>query len=99
MPHREICAIGVLMVLATATGAEGRSAVKADFYVSPNGSDKWSGPLADPNRRRTDGPFATIRRARDAARELRQRRPDGSITILIRGGVDRLTIPSVFTPQ
>src|SRR5262249_32239854 len=39
-----------------------------DFYVATNGNDAWSGTLLAPNAVRTDGPFATLARARDAAR-------------------------------
>ncbi|MBA7705611.1 hypothetical protein ES703_114443 [subsurface metagenome] len=40
----------------------------ADFYVASNGNDNWSGTLAEPNADRTDGPFASIKRARLAVR-------------------------------
>jgi hypothetical protein len=43
-----------------------------NLYVSPNGNDSWSGRLASPNRTRTDGPFATLERARDAIRALKR---------------------------
>jgi len=43
----------------------------ADFYVAPNGSDAWSGTLAEPNADRSDGPFATLERAQQAVRELK----------------------------
>lgn len=44
---------------------------KADFYVSPNGNDNWSGTLAEPNAAGTDGPFLTLVRAQKAVRELK----------------------------
>lgn len=44
---------------------------KGDFFVSPKGNDKWSGTLAEPNKDGTDGPFATIMRAKSAVRELK----------------------------
>ena len=44
---------------------------KVDFYVAPNGEDSWSGRLAGPNRERSDGPFATLKRAQQAVRELK----------------------------
>ncbi len=44
---------------------------KADFYVSTKGNDAWSGKIADPNSTATDGPFATIQRAREAIRALK----------------------------
>ncbi len=66
---------------------------KADFYVSTEGKDTWSGTLSEPNRNRTDGPFATIARAQKAARGMR------SATVLIREGTYFLTEPLVFTPD
>ncbi len=46
---------------------------KGDFFVSPKGSDTWSGTLAEPNASKTDGPFATIARAKNAVRELKSK--------------------------
>jgi len=43
----------------------------ADFYVSIDGNDSWSGTLANQNANKTDGPFATIERAQKAVRELK----------------------------
>ena len=48
-------------------------AVKGDFFVSPNGNDSWSGTLDAPNATKTDGPFATINRAKLAVRELKSK--------------------------
>ncbi|MBN2307342.1 MAG: hypothetical protein JXR94_00125, partial [Candidatus Hydrogenedentes bacterium] len=44
----------------------------ARFYVATNGNDAWSGTLAEPNAEASDGPFATLERARDAIRSLKQ---------------------------
>lgn len=41
------------------------------FFVSTNGSDRWSGTLPDPAADGSDGPFATLTRARDAIRGMR----------------------------
>ena len=38
------------------------------FYVATNGKDTWSGKLEAPNAAGTDGPFASLERARDAMR-------------------------------
>ncbi len=46
---------------------------KGDFYVSPKGNDSWSGTLAEPNASKTDGPFATLARAKSAVRELKSK--------------------------
>ena len=53
-------------------GSEDVASTKADFYLSPNGSDEWSGTLAEPNEEKTDGPFASLERARDAVRVLKE---------------------------
>lgn len=44
---------------------------EADFYVSPQGNDSWSGTLAAPNAAGTDGPFRTLERAQKAVRDLK----------------------------
>ena len=70
------------------------------FYVSPDGSDTWSGKLPEPNEDRSDGPFASITRARDAIRELKRksdlRKP---VIVMIRGGVYHLDEPLIFTHE
>ena len=48
-------------------------AARGDFFVSPQGDDRWSGTLGEPNAERTDGPFATLARAQRAVRELKAR--------------------------
>ena len=48
------------------------SGTTADFYVSPSGNDNWSGTLATPNKSLTDGPFATIDRAKTAVSKLKE---------------------------
>ncbi|NND95977.1 MAG: right-handed parallel beta-helix repeat-containing protein [Pirellulaceae bacterium] len=67
----------------------------ADFFVSAQGSDAWSGTLAEPNPQRTDGPFATLERARDAVGQWK-RSQTGDVTVLIRGGTYRLIKTVVF---
>ena len=70
----------------------------ADFYVSPAGSDSWSGKLADPDNQNSDGPFATLQRARDAVRQSGKNRL-GDVTVLIRGGTYKLSNTVVFGVQ
>ena len=43
----------------------------ADFYVATNGNDEWSGTIPAPNSNKTDGPFATLKRAQQGVRELK----------------------------
>ena len=38
----------------------------ADFYVATNGRGDWSGRVAEPTADLSDGPFATLTRARNA---------------------------------
>ncbi len=54
------------------------------FYVSTEGKDTWSGRLTAPNAAGTDGPFASLERARDAMRA------SDTDTTYVRGGTYRL---------
>jgi len=57
------------------------------FFVATNGNDSWSGLLATPNGRRSDGPLATVGHAVWAAREWRRNHPEtGNCTVTLRGG-------------
>ena len=59
---------------------------EAKFFVAKDGNDAWSGKLAEPNAEKTDGPFATFARARDAVRELRAQGLENPVTVMVRGG-------------
>jgi parallel beta-helix repeat protein len=73
--------------LAVSLRAAGANPTAADFYVAPNGNDSWSGKLAAPNAAATDGPFATLTRARDAVRALRSAAGlKAPVTVMIHGG-------------
>ena len=54
----------------------------ADWYVALDGNDAWSGKLSAPNPAKTDGPFATLAKARDAIRGVKEKR-----TVHVRGGL------------
>ncbi|MDI9587227.1 MAG: hypothetical protein QM473_23595 [Acidobacteriota bacterium] len=86
---RYIAIRGILGAAALALTASGCCLAADTFFVSPAGNDAWSGTLADPNAAGTDGPFATLDKARDAARALiaAGQVPPGGITITVRGGV------------
>jgi hypothetical protein len=74
-------------------------AMRADFYVSPQGNDAWSGGQAEPNAARTDGPLATVRRAQQLVREWKQHSDrTGPIVVAIRGGTYYLSQPLRFGP-
>ena len=72
-------------VLSSSTGG------RTIFYVSPDGKDSWSGLLPAANQQGGDGPFASIERARDAAREK-----GGTNTIALGKGDYYLTQPIAF---
>jgi hypothetical protein len=76
-------------------------AVRAvEFYVAPNGNDAWSGRLAHPNLRNTDGPVATLTGARDAVRKLRaQSEVHQPMRIRVAEGQYFLAEPLVLTPE
>ncbi len=69
---RAILSVGCYLFLAAvgSTVIAGEQA-QADFYVSVEGNDQWSGTLPPPGADGKDGPFATLERARDAVRQLR----------------------------
>ena len=58
---------GIMIMLAAAGFVFGAE----PFYVATNGNDAWSGKLAAPNAESSDGPFATLQRARDAIRAVK----------------------------
>ncbi|HEY0837210.1 MAG TPA: right-handed parallel beta-helix repeat-containing protein [Azospirillum sp.] len=72
----------------------GPEPVEDVFYVAPDGRDTWSGLLPVPNARGTDGPFATLGRARDAMRAT-----PTIATTLVRAGTHRLTATLELTAQ
>ncbi len=68
----------------------------ADFYVAINGRDSWSGRLSEPAEDGSDGPFATLARARDAVRAIKSG-GNKNLRVLIRGGRYVLRQSVVFT--
>jgi hypothetical protein len=81
-----------------------------DFFVSPDGNDRWSGKLPEPNQGRSDGPFATIGAAQVAVQKLKgivfskqssriSAGLRGPLTVWLRGGTYRVTGPLLFAPE
>lgn len=68
------------------------------FYVAQDGNDAWSGTLPTPTPDRTDGPFATLEKARDTIRVLKPL-PEGGITVYVRGGTYPFTRAFALTAQ
>ena len=67
----------------------------ANFFVSVEGSDSWSGTLAAANAQSNDGPFATLERARDAVRNFKEK-TTSDIEVLVREGTYYLRDTVVF---
>ncbi len=88
----------LLLFLAVVVGAQTQpaSAPVVEFYVSPQGNDKWSGRKSSPDG--DDGPFATVSRARDAVREVRKSRKV-LVRVLIREGIYFLDRPLALRPD
>ena len=71
------------------------------LYVAENGDNAWSGRLDTPNAAGTDGPLATIERARDAIRGLKAQGavPAGGVVVEIAGGVYEPQRPLELTAE
>ena len=92
---KKVKSIFVLIILSgigCLSAAENIS-VKGDFYVAADGDDRWSGTLPVANAKSSDGPFATLERARDAVRELKTSK---DVVVLIREGLYRRSETVVF---
>lgn len=91
--------IGVWLPPTQGQAGETVGSGRVDFYVAPNGRDDWSGRLPEPRSDGRDGPFATLRRARDAVRQLLRRETTRSVIVQIRGGIYRLSETIVFSVE
>jgi hypothetical protein len=89
---KHLLMIAFALAIGNAAVAAGMT---ADFYVSPEGSDSWSGGLSGPDTQGSDGPFATLERARDAVRGLKESKKD-DIVVLVREGTYHLDKTVVF---
>ncbi len=96
-----ICVAAFGSLLAIWTGEETSQAREAPtpttIYVSKSGSDAWSGRFANPNEAKTDGPVASLERAKELAREYRQ---EGTWTVVeVDAGLYELAEPLRFTAE
>jgi hypothetical protein len=85
----------LLLILSLSAAPHESNALQAGtaFYVSLAGNDTWSGRLPSPNENKADGPFATLERAREAIRLLKQSGalPRGGVVVYVRGGQYRFS--------
>lgn len=71
------------------------------FYVANTGNDEWPGRLPSANKDKTDGPFASITKARDAVRQLKKEQGGlkKPVTVMLRGGTYFPSETITFTAQ
>jgi arylsulfatase A-like enzyme/acetyl esterase/lipase len=94
-PFFILAVLGIVLVSMT---VDVYAQIQANFYVSTEGSDKWSGTLDSANADGSDGPFATLERARDEVRQFKAGR-NGDVVVLVRGGTYQVDQTIVFGPQ
>jgi hypothetical protein len=88
-----VCAMAISILWIQSAGA-------LNLYVSPDGSDSWSGKLAQPNDERTDGPLASLAGARESIRRLKsQAQVSEPVHVIIADGSYSLIEPFILTPQ
>ena len=90
--------IASLLVFGVAAALFAGSAAEAEpgkvIYVATNGNDAWSGTIPKP--RDGDGPFATMQRARDEIRKMKQADglPASGVEVQVGGG--RYVLPEAI---
>ena len=86
--RRHFAFIVICTALWAVCGTTTTWAAEDNFFVAPAGNDQWSGRLAEPNAAKTDGPFASVKRAQEAVRAQKQQEParDKPIVVTLRGG-------------
>jgi hypothetical protein len=85
-----------LLAFAVTIQAQDAKPGPGRYFVAVDGQDGWSGTLPAVNAGKTDGPFATLERARDEIRKLKAAGAlQGPMTVHVRGGV--YEIASTFT--
>ncbi len=98
MRHRNGLFIALLIVHLGFAGLARRCGAMT-IHVSPQGNNEWSGRFAKPNDDRTDGPVATLERARDIIRGWKTTITlSEPIRVVIADGTYTLTEPFTLTP-
>jgi hypothetical protein len=81
---QRLAALALVCLAGLPTATRGAA---LDLYVSPDGDDRWSGALREPNAARTDGPCASLAAARDALRRRRAAgQASGAVTVWLSAG-------------
>ncbi|MGC9003147.1 MAG: right-handed parallel beta-helix repeat-containing protein [bacterium] len=91
----------LLFLIASTDESPSQARGSLALYVSPSGNDSWSGRLPSPNRSKSDGPFATLERARDEIRRLKRenRLPKNGVIIYLRKGIYILSHPFTLSSE
>jgi hypothetical protein len=105
--HAATAALGLVALAAAnlwpASAAEPAAAAAVEtvtFHVTTAGDDRWSGRLATPAADGSDGPFATLDRARQAVRGLKVSGTlPNPVRVEIQEGTFHLAEPLRFTPD
>lgn len=85
--------LGLFLLLGSASHA-------TTYYVSPEGNDSWSGRQAKPNYEGSDGPFATLKGARNAVRRLKAKAPLADpVRVVVAEGTYPVREPVEFSPE
>lgn len=111
-PRGALFVCGLLLLGVGLTPSEARAGaqakdeeeISATFHVSPQGRDSWSGSLPAANAAGSDGPFASLTRARDAVRKLRtvdrsQAPRRGAVLVRVHAGRYELGEPLILGPE
>ena len=85
--------VSALLAFSWAIAAGGAG---SEYHVATNGNNAWSGTRAAPNAGGTDGPFATLDRARDAVRAGGRVASGGGATVWVHGGSHHLDAAVTF---
>lgn len=98
---KPLATLALLTALVCATLPKVHGVEPTALYIATDGNDTWSGQLAQPNVGKTDGPFATLERARDEIRKLKKSGglPKGSLVVELLGGRYELAKPLVLTAE
>ncbi|MBM3878550.1 MAG: right-handed parallel beta-helix repeat-containing protein [Verrucomicrobia bacterium] len=83
------------LALTLLSGALDHAVRAAEFYVAIDGRDTWSGLHPTPTADRTDGPFASLERARDAVRAL-ERMGAEPVPVTVHVGAGRYELRAPF---
>ncbi len=94
------CLIFFCMILLTSLISFAQNSNELMIYISPEGNDAWSGALPEANESKTEGPLASIQKALEKVKNIRNSDAgDKTIRVVLRGGTYLVNAPIVITPE